>query len=305
MEEQTMDDYLNQWHPGYSGAIELELRKDKAHLIFDREHLVNSKPIQMDMLVIKKEQDYVVENAIGKIFRGHNIIEFKSPEDSLNFDTYIKGVGYACIYKANEKHVDEIGIDDITLTFLRSALPEKLLRQLCDRGFTITKPDRGIYYIQKPEHFPVQIIAIKEVDEEKHVWLSSLTDHLKTETARRLVYAARLLEQKGDVDNADAVLQVSMKANEAVYNKMKQEDRIMCEALRELMRPEMEEELARGLAQGVAQERRQGIQTLLSAFQELGLSAETALAQLMDKYQLDGEDAEKYMQTYWNGYKND
>jgi hypothetical protein len=289
-----MSDYLNQWHPGYSGAIELELRKDKEHLIFDREHLVNSKPIQMDMLVIKKEPEYVVENAIGKIFRGHNIIEFKSPKDELNFDTFVKVTGYACIYKANEKHVNEIDIDDITLTFLRSALPKKLLEQLQNRGFEVTKPDRGIYYIQKPEHFPAQIIAIKEVNEEEHVWLRGLTEHLEEENAKRLIYATRLLQQKGDVDNADAVLQVSMKANEAVYDKMKKEDIIMCEALRELMRPEIEQEFQQGM--------QQGIQKMLGVLQELNHSTDTAFAQLKDKYQLEGEAAEKYMKLYWKGY---
>jgi hypothetical protein len=37
--------------------MELELRRDRAHLSFEREHLVNSKSIQMDMLIIKKEKE--------------------------------------------------------------------------------------------------------------------------------------------------------------------------------------------------------------------------------------------------------
>jgi flagellar biosynthesis/type III secretory pathway protein FliH len=185
---------------------------------------------------------------------------------------------------------------------LRSALPKKLLEQLQNRGFEVTKPDRGIYYIQKPEHFPAQIIAIKEVNEEEHVWLRGLTEHLEEENAKRLIYATRLLQQKGDVDNADAVLQVSMKANEAVYDKMKKEDIIVCEALRELMRPEIEQEFQQGMQQGIQQGMQQGIQKMLGVLQELNQSTDTAFAQLKDKYQLEGEAAEKYMKLYWKGY---
>lgn len=293
-----MSDYLNQWHPGYSGAIELELRKDREHLIFDREYLVNSKPIQMDMLIIKKEPDYITENIIGKVFRGHNILEFKSPKDDLSFDTFIKGVGYACIYKANEKYINEINIEDITLTFIRSGYPSKLFRQLESYGFKITNPDKGIYYVQKPEHFPAQIIVIKDLDRKNHVWLSGLTDRLKEENAKRLVSAARLLQNKGDMDNADAVLQVSMKANKEVYDKLKKEDGFMCEALRELMQPEIEQELAEARQEGI----QQGIQNMLGVLQDLGQSTEIAFAQLKDKYGLEGKLAENYMQLYWKGY---
>jgi hypothetical protein len=302
-----MSDYLNQWHPGYSGAIELELRKDKEHLIFDREYLVNSKPIQMDMLIIKKEPDYITKNVIGKVFRGYNILEFKSPKDDLSFDTFIKGVGYACIYKANEKYVDEINIEDITLTFIRSVCPKKLFRQLESYGFKVTNPDNGIYYVQKPEHFLAQIIVIKDLDRKNHVWLNGLTDRLKEDNAKRLVSAARLLQNKGDMDNADAVLQVSMKANKEVYDKLKKEDGFMCEALRELMQPEIEQELAEAREVAIKEGRQegiqQGIQNMLGVLQDLGQSTEVAFAQLKDKYGLEGKQAENYMQLYWKGYK--
>jgi hypothetical protein len=233
--------HRNQWHPGCCGAMKLELRSDREHLTFEQEHIVNSRPIQMDQLIIKKDRDIVTENDIGKIFRGHNIIEFKSPEDSLNYDTYIKGIGYACIYKANEEHVDDIRLDDITLTFLRSRPPKKLISQLMQEGYQILRPYPGIYYIQKSSlFFPIQIIVTEELESEEHVWLRALTDHLQEADARRLAQATRILSQKGDIDNADAVINVTMKANKEFFEKIK-EDEIMCEALREFFRPELEE----------------------------------------------------------------
>jgi hypothetical protein len=283
-----MKEYRNQWHPGCSGAMELELREDREHLSFEREHLVNSKPIQMDMLIIKKEKGIVTENTIGKIFRGHNIIEFKSPDDELNYDTYIKGIGYACIYKANERKVNEISMDDITLTFLRSRRPRKLLKILSEKGYTITEPYIGIYYIQKDTYLMTQIIVTEKLDAEEHVWLRALTDRLKEEDARRLALATRNLSLKGDVDNADAVIQVSMKANEAIFGKMR-EDEIMCEALREFFKPEIEQRLKEANESGIHEGMRQGSDTVFDIAQKLkdGESKEKLIGQGYEKAIVD------------------
>lgn len=253
---------LNQWHPGCCGAMKLELRRDSGHLTFEQEHIVNSRPIQIDLLIIKKDGNIVTENDIGKIFRGHNIIEFKSPEDSLNYDTYIKVIGYACIYKANEEHVDDIRMDDITLTFLRNRPPKKLMRQLVCEGCTITFPFPGIYYIQKSPFFPIQMIVTEELEAEEHVWLRALTDHLQEADARRLAQATRTLSQKGDMDSADAVIDVTMKANKDFFEKIK-EDETMCEALREFFRPELEEATANGIKQGRQQTTQAVIERML------------------------------------------
>jgi predicted transposase YdaD len=208
----------------------------------------------------EKAENIVTANDIGKIFRGHNIIEFKSPEDSLNYDTYIKGIGYACIYKANEEHIDDIQMDDITLTFLRSKKPQKLIRKLIQEGYQILRPYPGIYYLQKSSFFfPIQIIVTAELESEEHVWLRALTDHIQEADARRLAEATRTLSQKGDIDNADAVINVTMKANREFFEKIK-EDEIMCEALREFFRPELEEATEKGIKLGMQQGMQQGVQ---------------------------------------------
>ncbi|MCR5776876.1 MAG: hypothetical protein K6G84_05570 [Lachnospiraceae bacterium] len=61
-----------QWHPPFCAAVKLELRANKKDLAFDSERVLNTKPIQLDLLVIKKLQFVNIKNEIGKIFRGHN-----------------------------------------------------------------------------------------------------------------------------------------------------------------------------------------------------------------------------------------
>ena len=44
----------------------------------------------MDVLIIKKNSDTVIDTSIGRIFSIHNVIEYKSLDDGLTVDDYFK-----------------------------------------------------------------------------------------------------------------------------------------------------------------------------------------------------------------------
>lgn len=166
-----MKDVKIQWHSGFVAAMDLELSLNRADLIYEREYNLNTKPLEIDLLVIKKDRNVRISNEIGRIFQGHNILEYKSPEDHLNIDTFYKSIAYACLYKAYGKIVDERKADDITISIVREAKPE---------GLT----------------------------------------------------------QKVDRELADAVLEVSVRANQEIVDELKG-DEAMCQALLEIMEPEI------------------------------------------------------------------
>ena len=88
-----------QWHPGFYAATEIEMRQNRKDLEFHREYNLSKKPLQIDLLIIEKLNDVQIQNEIGRLFRKYNIVEYKSPEDSLNIDDFFKTVGYAYLYK--------------------------------------------------------------------------------------------------------------------------------------------------------------------------------------------------------------
>lgn len=92
-----------QWHPGFIAAMNLELTQNKKDLFFEKEYNLNTKPLEIDLLIIKKEAMTEIASEIGKIFRGHNILEYKSPEDHLDIDAFYKTTAYACLYKSYGK----------------------------------------------------------------------------------------------------------------------------------------------------------------------------------------------------------
>ena len=83
-------------------------------LTYDSEYNLSREPLKIDLLVFKKIQDEVIKNEIGKIFLGHNIMEYKSPDDNMNINTFYKVLSYAWLYKADTGAVGEILDTDIT-----------------------------------------------------------------------------------------------------------------------------------------------------------------------------------------------
>ena len=71
-----MGDTKIQWHPGFVAAMNLEFEDNRDTLIFEKEYNLNTGPLEIDLLVIKKEPGVRMVNDIGKLFRGRNIMEY-------------------------------------------------------------------------------------------------------------------------------------------------------------------------------------------------------------------------------------
>jgi hypothetical protein len=77
------------------------------------------------MVMIKKPPEVIINKNIGHIFRGTNIIEYKSPDDSFLVYDYFKTKAYANLY-TYIKHLDVRS--DITLTLALTTRPRELFK---------------------------------------------------------------------------------------------------------------------------------------------------------------------------------
>ncbi len=265
----TKTEQKKQWHMGFYGAIELEFRDDKEVLDFHREYQLSKKPLSMDMLVVKKNCDKALHNDIGKIFKGHNIIEYKSPKDMLGIDQFYKGLSYVCLYKSLGKYADEIKIEEVTLSFVRESYPRELFKRLQELEHNVTRKYPGVYYVSNKLMIPIQIIVTKELELEEHISLRMLSDNVTEQNAKRFVETASLLIEKDDRANADAILQISVSANKTIYDKVKEEE-AMCDALRDLMKDEIEDEKKKAIKE-------ERMATIRALMKNLKCSAEKAM----------------------------
>lgn len=230
-----------QWHPGFYGAAELEFLSNKGDLEFQREFNLSKEPVRMDLLIIKKLADIQIKNELGHIFKKYNVAEFKSPDDALTIDDYYKTVGYACLYKGLGENVDQIPANELTISIFRESYPREMFEAMKNLGMEIKEQYPGIYYISgKQTLFDTQIVVTKQLDKETHRTLRVLSKHVREEDVRAFVEGAVQMSEPGGRNNVDAVLQVSVSANKEIYEAIRRCDKVMCEALRELMKDDLE-----------------------------------------------------------------
>lgn len=253
-----------QWHGPYFGSIRLELMQNRQGYRYDGEYILNTKPLQIDMLARAEGEVAWALDEITMGFRKHNIIEFKSPDDELNLDVFYKTLAYGCLYKAQESRTGEIPRTEISITMIRERKPEKLLKEL-ETMYDIAECASGIYQIGTDKLlFPVQILVLREMEWRQHIWVTALQRKISLEHAKVLVLEMQELEYPDEREWADSVLQLAMANNKEIFEKLKGEQ-FMCQALRELMADEIEEELQKARVTG----EREGRQGLLQMMQRL------------------------------------
>lgn len=128
---------LIQWHTGFVHAMRLYLMDYEDDIEFNDEFQLTRKPLIIDLTVVKKPDDLVIDNNIGRFFRKHNILEYKSLRDELNLETFYKVQAYALLYmiapgncEANGAPINE---KDITISIVRAAYPRELIKDLDTR----------------------------------------------------------------------------------------------------------------------------------------------------------------------------
>lgn len=161
--------------------------------------------------MIKKSKNTIIKNEIGRFFLGHNLMEYKSA-------------------------------DDITLTLIRKRKPVKLFSYLQTHGVSLETTGEGIYVVRGYCPFPIQFIILRELNEDAHVWLISLTNDMEKDQFQKFLMAVQQLQKKSEKIYADAVVSVVTQANHKQFENMKEDESMYGELLR-ILKPDLDEEI--------------------------------------------------------------
>ena len=217
------------WHEAFFEALQLEFHQYHDALIFDNEYQLSKEALIMDVLVIKKKPGQQIDKNIGRIFKTHNIFEYKSETDSLTQFDYNKVVAYALLYSS----FNTIPVSDITVTFAVTAHPRALIKYLRDeRGFTVQTFESGIYYI-RGDAFPIQVLESKLLPQNENLFLHNLRSNLDADDMTKIfdaykgikhvepknVYLDRLIQAnpiafEEAMDMSDVALELLLKVSE-------------------------------------------------------------------------------------------
>jgi hypothetical protein len=130
------------------------------------EHQLSKGSLRIDM-VIRKRPGVEMKKNIYKIFRGHNVVEYKRPDDSpLSLKVFNKVVhSYAGTYAWQE----DVKLTDMTATIICHKKPEELFESLeKEFNYRVLRKYRGVYYISykgvpAEKTLAAQIIVVPEL----------------------------------------------------------------------------------------------------------------------------------------------
>ena len=208
---------LIDWHSAMFSAISLILKPYRFNLTLEREHLLNLMPTRIDCLVVKRNGDIPIDLDVFRLFRKHNVIEFKSYRDDLDENVIWHTIGYAASYKSMESGVSA---EEMTITIFRTSFPRKLLKELEEHGWKIEEKYHNIFYLTGKIDVPIQIVVAQGLGED-YIPLEILTGRAKEADVRRFIEFRESLTDRNDKIYADAVLWACAEANSMLFSKPK------------------------------------------------------------------------------------
>jgi hypothetical protein len=176
------------WHTAAIESLRMTLIDYKDVLDFDTEHPLTKEPLRIDVIIIKKKKDAVIKKKIAAIFKGRNIVEYKSPDDSLSVGDFHKVMAYEHLYCTPPEQGD---ISDLTVTFITSRNPRELKAHLRTvYGYRLTESSPGITLIEGDVP-PMQIIDRRKLSGTENLWLANLAVSPNNESAKALMAEVR------------------------------------------------------------------------------------------------------------------
>jgi hypothetical protein len=194
------------WHPAFFQAIQLELEQYKDLLEFQSEYRLTAEPLEIDVVIIKKDPALTIEKNIARIFKQVNLLEYKNPDDYFSVYDFFKVFGYACLYAA----LNKIDIRDMTISIVETRHPRDLFTYIEeDRNCRIVENFPGIYGISG---YPItlQVIESKKLSLPENLWLKGLSNDLNSEAAVVILKESR---KRGRDDSLAAYLYAVLSAN--------------------------------------------------------------------------------------------
>ena len=178
------DNKKEQWHIPFYASYEIDFRRYEDILEIDPAHLLEQSS-EVDILSVKKVPGAQIDNGIGEAYRHHNLIEYKSPDDSLDFDAYLQIMGYAYLYMRLE---GISSFDEVLVSLMGYNYPKKVIEQLVDMGYTCGKTEEGVYLLSHTHLIPVQVVLIDQIDVEEYPWISVIRKKISDEDALRVLH---------------------------------------------------------------------------------------------------------------------
>ena len=171
----------------YCDALKIELATTDINTGYKPDDCMYMQPVAAYLLAVIKSPDIKIKNDIGKIFQGHNIIDYTFLRGEPNIDHLYKTIAYSSLYKSSGIEDDLIKTEDVTVTLVSQHIPQQLFGRLKELGIIAVKTKKGIYQIKGSMLFNTQVIVSSEMGKNEQEWLKSLINYVQDDFLPRLM----------------------------------------------------------------------------------------------------------------------
>ena len=164
------------WHMAFEAAIRIALYKYRDRYSLIRETRLGNQPPRADYLIIKSEPEVRFDLPMFSLFRKHNIVEYKRPDDQLNERIIRKAIGYANFYIGTAEREGDVPSDEVTISLFHNTMNDKLLsRMKAEQTIEVDTNCPGLYYVRKLTDLPMQIVIGSELEGTEYAAFRALT----------------------------------------------------------------------------------------------------------------------------------
>lgn len=235
----TVETGRTRFHYGFYAAMKVEYDIIHANITYEQEVQLGEDPIRLDFLIVKKDESVVLSDPIGAFFKSVNLFEYKSPEDGLSIDDFYKAQGYGLIYKGFDRKVNELPIEDMTLTLIRHSYPRELIKALDNTGFIIHEEYPGIFRVEGNISIPVQLVISSRLPEGEYEGLKLLASGCTKDVIMHYAERAVASGDENIKTNAGTVIGVCLDINKNLGSELK-EDGVMNEVIRDIFKKDFD-----------------------------------------------------------------
>ena len=207
------------------------------------EEVLGEEPPRADYVIVIKDEKIDFDKAIFKIFRKHNVTEYKNPHDALNERVIRKICGYANFYIGLAEHESDITSDQVTLSIFRAKKNAKLFKSMETAGTLVKTEVSGIYQVVGITDLPFQIVITSELEGEEYAAYRALTDKADETDIESVIEAGGKAKDDTVREHYRVLLKLLVEKNPGVMEKIRR-DEAMADVLMEIVKDKVDERVS-------------------------------------------------------------
>ena len=283
------------WHAGFEALLRMEAHRFGDRVQIKTEHLLGEEPPRADFVVLIDQEGLLSDKAVFRIFRKFNVVEFKNRHDALNERVLRKGCGYVNLYIGTAEHEGDVPSDQVTLSIFRASKPEKLFREMRERGQLTEDSVKGIYHAEGIMDIPFQIVITSELEGPDYAAYRALTDHASGADVKQIIQAGSLETDSTMQAHYRTFLALIARKNPDTIEELRR-DQTMEREWTDIFKDVIDERVKHGRQQGLQQGIQQGMQQGMQQGRQQGRQ-ETLLESIRNVMESFGVSEERAMEA--------